>query len=80
MNVMVASMMNIDQIFMDLGGTGKVAKFLGVKPSSASEMRRRGSVPVKYWPALVAACDEQNVEGINYATLVSLHSDKVNAA
>lgn len=76
----VWAMSNLDKIFTDLGGTGKVAEYLGVKPSAASEMRRRGSVPVKYWPKLVLACNEHNIEGVNYATLVSLHSEKASAA
>lgn len=80
MDVRLTPMTDLDTIFKDLGGTGKVAEFLGVKPSAASEMRRRKSVPVRYWPKLVIACNEKKIEGINYAALVSMHSDKANAA
>lgn len=80
MYVKKSPMKDIDTIFSELGGTGKVADFLDVKPSAASEMRRRKSVPVKYWPKLVFACTVNGVEGVSYDALVSLHSEKASAA
>jgi hypothetical protein len=68
-------MKDIDTIFSELGGTGKVADFLDVKPSAASEMRRRKSIPVKYWPKLVSACAANGVYGVSYDALVSMHSE-----
>ena len=73
MRVNESAMTDIHKIFDKLDGPGKVAELLGVKPSAASEMKRRKSVPVKYWPKLVIACNEAGLT-INYATLVSLHS------
>lgn len=72
-------MTDIHTIFDKLKGPGKVAELLGVKPSAASEMKRRQSVPVKYWPKLVIACNEAGLP-MSYATLVSLHSEKASAA
>ncbi|OJX74172.1 carph-isopro domain-containing protein [uncultured Mesorhizobium sp.] len=46
-------MHTVHDIFDSMGGTGAVAKVIGVKHSAASEMRRRQSIPVKYWPALI---------------------------
>lgn len=80
MRVMKTRMVDINSIFSDLGGPGKVADLLGVKPSAASEMKRRKSVPVRYWPKLVIACKENNVAGVSYASLVELHSEKASAA
>lgn len=31
-----------------------MAKVLGINLSTASEMRRRQSMPVRYWPSLIA--------------------------
>lgn len=46
-------MQNVGDIFTLMGGTGAVARILDIKHSTASEMRRRGSIPVRYWPALI---------------------------
>lgn len=68
-------MTSISSIFQNLGGPTKVARILDVGFSTASEMRRRGSIPVKYWPKLVAACEAEGVSGITYERLVELHSE-----
>lgn len=67
---------SIPAIFNALGGPGKVAEVLGVKPSAASEMKRRQSIPVRYWPSLVEAFQARGLQGLNYEALVSLHSEK----
>jgi hypothetical protein len=48
-------MQNVGEIIDALGGSTAVARIIGKGPSTVSEMKRRGSVPVEYWPALVAA-------------------------
>ncbi len=60
---------------MAFGGSGKVALALGVKPSAASEMRRRKSIPVKYWPRLIAACRSRKIRGVTAEALVAMHSE-----
>lgn len=66
-------MLTVPTIFDQLGGTTKVARILDVKQSAASEMKRRKSIPVHYWPRLVDACKEQGIRGVNYDVLVDLH-------
>lgn len=46
-------MNTISDIFDVFGGNAAVARILGVGASTASEMKRRESIPVEYWPALV---------------------------
>ena len=70
--VVFADMQNISDIFTSLGGTGAVAKILGVKHSAASEMRRRGSIPVRYWPVLIEGAAAVGVE-IDSDILVKVH-------
>lgn len=67
-------MQSIEAIFDKLGGTGKAAAAINVKPTAASEMKRRKSIPVKYWDRVIAACKQKNIKGISYETLVRLHS------
>lgn len=66
-------MNSIPAIFDQIGGPSKVAEILSVKTSAASEMKRRGSIPVRYWPRLVDACKELGIRGVNYDVLVDLH-------
>ena len=73
--MLIDGMTSISTIFQNLGGPTKVARFLEVGFSTASEMRRRGSIPVKYWPKLVAACEAEGVDGITYERLVEMHSE-----
>jgi len=67
-------MKSVEEIFVALGGTGAVARLLEVGHSTASEMRRRGSIPVRYWPRLVAVATERAVEGISNDSLVDMHT------
>ena len=66
-------MHSVDDIFRELGGTGAVAKIIDVKQSAASEMRRRGSIPVRYWPQLVSGAASAGVT-IDNDFLVNLHA------
>jgi hypothetical protein len=67
-------MKSVEEIFVALGGTGAVARLLEVGHSTASEMRRRGSIPVRYWPRLVAVAVEREIEGISNDSLVGIHT------
>lgn len=62
----------IEQIFEDLGGTSAVAKLIGVGQSTASEMKRRKSIPVKYWPTLVAS-EKAAQTGVTYDRMLAVH-------
>lgn len=53
MYVTNVDMNTINDIFDVFGGNAAVARILSVGPSTASEMKRRESIPVEYWPALV---------------------------
>ena len=63
-------------IFEKLGGTGAVARAIEVGHSTASEMRRRKSIPVKYWPRLVDEASKRGVPTITYDRLVAIHSER----
>lgn len=43
----------LDTLFAELGGASSVARILGVGQSTASEMKRRRSIPIEHWPALI---------------------------
>lgn len=68
-------MSSVQHIFKALGGPTKVARILDVGFTTASEMKRRGSIPVKYWPRLVEACEAEGIDDVNYERLVAMHSE-----
>lgn len=65
-------MRTVSDLFITLGGPAVIARILGKKPSTASEMKRRQSIPLTYWPALIAAAQEKGIE-LDEATLVRIH-------
>lgn len=67
------SMNTVTDIIDACGGTSAFARLLEVKPSTASEMKRRQSIPVDYWPRLVRAAEGEGIV-INNDLLVSVHT------
>lgn len=65
-------MKTVGNLFDDLGGSSAVAKGIGVGQSTASEMRRRNSIPVKHWPKLISFAASRG-KTIDAAMLVTIH-------
>jgi len=61
-------METIDDIFDLLGGPAVIGRLIGKSTEHAATMRRRGSIPVDYWPRLI---DALNALG---------HEDKIYSA
>ena len=66
-------MNTVADVFEKFEKTSAVAEALGVKLSAASEMRRRSSIPVRYWPTLVDAARQRGFEELTYEKLVAMH-------
>jgi hypothetical protein len=61
------------------GGPTAFAKIIGLRSeqsSTASEMKRSGSIRVKYWPAIIQAARDRGLRGVNEAMLVRIHLTK----
>ncbi|WP_136617028.1 MULTISPECIES: hypothetical protein [Mesorhizobium] len=43
---------------------------IAVEYGTAKAMRRRESIPVEYWPALIRKAEERQIAGINPASLL----------
>lgn len=54
-------MTNFDDIFEAFGGNSALARAIGVKISTAGEMRRRGTVPPDHWLKLMRAAEERGI-------------------
>ncbi len=66
---MTTAATSIVQLFDLLGGTGKAARALAVGQTTASEMKRRGTIPVRYWDRLIGVEDNDG----HLITLEDLH-------
>lgn len=64
----------VETIIADLGGIGPVAGLIGKGYSTVSEMKRAGSIPVKYWPTLIREAERLN-KPIDEKRLVAAHTD-----
>lgn len=69
-------MHNVSSIISMLGGNAAVAKRLGKGDSAVSEMKRRESIPVDYWQALIEMAAELGVGPLNADVLLEAHSAK----
>jgi hypothetical protein len=68
-------MNTVDDVFSGFGGPTAFGRAIGVKPSAASEMKRRASIPVVYWEKLVEAARQRGIQ-ISYDRLVSIHTNQ----
>lgn len=79
LDVVTTFMMNsLRDLVGEFGGTTAFAAAIQVNVSTASEMKRRGSIPVRYWPSLIAAAEERGL-ALTYDTLVAIHSPITNS-
>lgn len=65
---------SVADIFSVLGGNAEVARGLGVRASTASEMKRRGRIPAEYWRALIRMAKAKGIAEIDAEKLVRLHA------
>lgn len=73
-------MKTVDQIFDAFNGPAEVARIIGKRTEHATGMRRRGSIPVVYWPSLINGAKERGLSDITYDALVSAHAEKNKAS
>lgn len=64
----------VSNIINAFGGTSAFARAIGVGQSTASEMKRRGSIPAEYWVLLVRAADDVGVVNVTFENLARIHA------
>lgn len=67
----------VSAIFASLGGPAAVGRIIGKPVEHATLMRRRRSIPVAYWPALIEATKGSKAP-ITYEALVEAHQRPAN--
>lgn len=68
-------MEKVSDIFDVFGGNASVGRIIGVAPSTASEMKRRESIPVEYWPKLVTGARQIGREDISLEKLAIIMAE-----
>lgn len=66
-------MNTVAQIIDGLGGNAAVARRLGLGASTVSEMKRRNSIPVKYWHGVMAIAQQIGAPPLTEKDLVRAH-------
>lgn len=61
---------------IDAFGVKVLAELIGVKESHVRVMKARGSIPAEYWGVLIEAARDRGVDGIDFALLRRLRSEK----
>jgi hypothetical protein len=67
------------EIIDALGGNTVVARRIGKTPSAVSEMKRRGSIPVRYWSEIASLAGERGLKEITVQKLADLHAQMERA-
>ena len=69
-------MQTVAEIVDAFGGPTAFAKVISRGVSTASEMKRNGSIPGRYWEAVVLAARARGISGVTLACLARLHARK----
>lgn len=66
--------MQVNELIDLLGGTTAFSRIIGKGVSTASEMKRNRSIPVEYWPRVIAAARAQGVQEVTAEFLMKMHA------
>ena len=69
----------VAELFDAFDGPANVGRAIGVTTEHAAAMKRRQSIPVPYWPKLIAAARERRISGITYESLTYLHAERAES-
>lgn len=67
-------MRTVDDLMRLWPTVAEFARDIGIKPTHAQTMRVRGSIPVEYWPNILAAAKTRNLRGVTADALMTLHA------
>jgi hypothetical protein len=67
---------SFDDLFDRWDRQSHLAADIGVSAQHLRMMRVRGSIPVRFWPRLLAGAQRRGIQGFNYEVLVRLHVPK----
>jgi len=65
-------MYSVPELINAFGGPTQFGLVIGKRASTASEMKRNRSIPVDYWPRIIAAAAERGLE-LDASSLMEMH-------
>lgn len=65
-------MKRVADIFAAFNGPASLARAIGVRTEHATLMKRRNSIPIRYWPALIAEAKRRGI-ALNVERLLQAH-------
>lgn len=65
------------QVIDALGGSAVVARGIGEDPGTVRQMRRRGSIPSRYWPRIVVFAATRGRNDVTIDILAQISAGKV---
>jgi len=66
----------VSDLIDGFGGATEFSRAIGAKPSTASEMKRRGSIPVTWWPLIVDEAARRGIGGVTFESLTYMHAPR----
>jgi hypothetical protein len=72
-------MITVEDIFEKFDTAANLGRVIGRNGIRAAEMRKRGSIPSRYWAALVEAAKERDIEGVTFETLAIANENSAKA-
>jgi hypothetical protein len=72
-------MLTVPDIIAMLGGPSEVGRICGFSRNPGArghDLKTRGSIPARYWPAIVAAAVEKGKADITLDALAEIHAKK----
>lgn len=69
------AMQTLEDVFREFGGPSKVGQALGISTEHAAAMKRRKSIPPRYWAALVRVAKERGLP-VSYDALAEIHAQE----
>lgn len=72
-------MKNVHDLFAAWPALSSLAADIGVSYNTAKHMKRRGSIPARYWPLLVRSAEARGIQ-LTYDQLFHIHLDAQTAS
>lgn len=73
-------MQTFGDLFDKFDGPARVGQAIGVSTIHAANMKRRGSIPPRYWPRLVQAATERGISEVTADKLAELAAARAERA
>lgn len=67
-------MYSLNDIFRAFGGPSEVGRSLSISTEHAAAMRRRGSIPARYWVTIVKSAEAKGIHGVTLEALAMMHA------